>query len=190
MKNGVPIACDVESIGAYTTTSMGEQGLTMARMVDWCLGLELNKEDKRDIHKAFETMEDDDCSLNQSRSFIKAWPLILDLEIKKTLSNRDPQVQLAIWASAALIKRRRFGWDTSFPMPAIAINGSEWDYYLFYEMDRDLVCWLVLYTILCKSANYLGLDNDGPLAHGLHERFERAMADSPSTPHSHRMGQK
>ena len=38
MKNGQPLPYETESVGGYTTTSNGEQGLTIARMIDWCLG--------------------------------------------------------------------------------------------------------------------------------------------------------
>lgn len=141
MKNGQPLPYDTESVGGRTTSSNGEQGLTMARMVDWCLGFTTSKEDRNIILQAYASglLDEDDCSLNQSRAFIKTWPLFLDFEIKKVLSLRDPLVQLAIWNSAALSKKRRHGWDTTFPVPAIAVNGPSWDLYLFFEMDEDLV---------------------------------------------------
>lgn len=141
MKNGQPLPYETESVGGYTTTSNGEQGLTMARMIDWCLGFITSKENRDIIRQAYASclLDEDDCSLNQSRAFIKAWSLFLDFEIKKVLSNRDPLVQLAIWNSAALIKKRRHGWDTTFPVPAIAVNGPSWDLYLFFEMNGDLV---------------------------------------------------
>ena len=141
MKNGQPLPYDTESVGGRTTSSNGEQGLTMARIIDWCLGLTTSKEDRYIILQAYASgfFDEDDCSLNQSRAFIKTWPLFLDFEIKKVLSLRDPLFQLAIWNSAAVSKKRRHGWDTTFPVPAIAINGPSWDLYLFFEMDEDLV---------------------------------------------------
>ena len=141
MKNGQPLPYETESVGGYTTTSNGEQGLTMARMIDWCLGFITSKENRDIIRQAYASclLDEDDCSLNQSRAFIKAWSLFVDFEIKKVLSVRDPLVQLAIWNSATLIKKRRHGWDTTFPVPAIAVNGPSWDLYLFFEMNGDLV---------------------------------------------------
>ena len=91
------------------------------------------------IRQAFAKDMHNAASLNQSLSFIRNNPLILDIEIKKTVQPRDPQVQLAIWASAALLKKRLHQWDTTMPSPAIAINGHQWEYYIFFEMDSDLV---------------------------------------------------
>ena len=111
----------------------------MGRMVDWCLAMNVDEDDMKVIHQAYAKDADNASSLNQSLSYIRNKPLILDIEIKKTLQPRDPQVQLAIWASAALLKKRLHGWDTSMPSPAIAIDGDVWRYYIFFEMDNDLV---------------------------------------------------
>ena len=91
------------------------------------------------VQQAYSKAEPHAASLNQSLSYIKTHPLILDIELKKTSQPRDPRVQLAIWASSALLKKRIMGWDTSMPMPALAINAHIWEYYIFFEMDDDLV---------------------------------------------------
>lgn len=113
----------------------------MGRMVDWCLAMNIDANDMNTIRKAQAQAKADynACSLNQSLSYIRNHPLIMDFEIKKTLQPRDPQVQLAIWASSALLKKRLHGWDTSLPMPAVTITGHAWDYYIFFEMGEDLV---------------------------------------------------
>lgn len=108
-------------------------------MIDWCLGMTVDKDDLKVIRQAYAKAEDHGASLNQSLSYIRNHPLILDIEIKKTLQPRDPQVQLAIWASSSLLKKRLHGWNTSMPMPAVAINGHLWEYYIFFERDKDLV---------------------------------------------------
>ena len=108
-------------------------------MVDWCLAMNIDAKEKKLIKQAFAKTFDHASSLNQTFSYMKHYPLILDIEIKKVLQPRDPQVQLAIWASAALLKKRLMGWDTSLPMPAVAVNGHSWDFYIFFEMDQDLV---------------------------------------------------
>lgn len=118
-------------------------------MVDWSLGMNVDKDDMKVIRQAYSKTEDHAASLNQSISYIKNHPLILDIEIKKTLQPRDPQVQLAIWASSALLKKRLMGWDTSMPMPALAINGHLWEYYIFFEMEDDLVRTLSIVTEIC-----------------------------------------
>lgn len=68
MKNGQPLPYETESVGGYTTTSNGEQGLTMARMIDWCLGFVTSKDDRDVILKSYASgiLDEDDCSPNQS----------------------------------------------------------------------------------------------------------------------------
>ena len=122
------------------TVMTEETAQTVGRMVDWCLALNLDKKEENLVNKAFAGMRGGEQSLNQSLSYIHKCPLFLDIEIKKSQSNRDPEVQLAIWASAALLKRRHHGWDTSMPMPAITINGHSWVYFIFFEGEGDLVC--------------------------------------------------
>ena len=135
--DGRAIDCDAQTVTSDSKTRTPPENI--GRMVDWCLGMNVEKDDMKIIRLAYAKAKDNAASLNQSLSYIKLHPLILDIEIKKTLQPRDPQVQLAIWASSALIKKRIMGWDTSMPMPAITINAHAWDYYIFFEMDNDLV---------------------------------------------------
>ena len=139
MPNGAPLALEGDGETA-SGTSVTQEPRSMTRMVDWCLGLELGYEDRQLVMKAFGLVELNETSLNQTVSFIKECPLFLDIEIKKTQTNRNPEVQLAIWAAGALLKKQHHGWDTSLPMPAIAVNGHSWDYYLFFGWDDQLVC--------------------------------------------------
>lgn len=108
-------------------------------MIDWCLALKVDPRDMMMIAEAFAKIPDYAASLNQSASFIKNNALILDIEIKKVVQPRDPKVQLAIWASSALLKKRLISWDTSLPMPAVAISGHSWEYYIFFELGKNLV---------------------------------------------------
>lgn len=139
MPNGAHLDCDAQTSSSQQVMTE-EISQTIGRMVDWCLALNLDDEDEDLVDEAFASMKGGEQSLNQTLSYIHKCPLFLDIEIKKTQSNRDPEVQLAIWASSALLKRQHHGWDTSMPMPAIAINGNSWDYFLFFEMKGDLVC--------------------------------------------------
>ena len=111
----------------------------IGRMIDWCLGMAVDSDHQALIRKAYQKSADMERSLNQSLSYIRNNPLILDIEIKKTFQPRDPEVQLAIWASAALLKKRHHKWDTSMPMPAIVVNGHNWHYYIFFELNEELV---------------------------------------------------
>ena len=123
------------------TQSLNTQ--TATRMIDWALGLAFD-EDSDDnenelIEMAFMKLGDYEASVNQSTSWIRSIPLFLDIEIKKKNSPINPEVQLAIWAAAGLNKKRRHGWDTSLPIPAIAINAHTWEFYIFFERGEDLV---------------------------------------------------
>lgn len=111
----------------------------MGRMVDWSLGLKVDGSDMAMIREAQAGGNYYACSLNQSLSYIRNYPLIMDLEIKKTIQARDPRVQLAIWASSALLKKKLHNWDTSIPMPAVTISGHVWEYYIFFDTGKDLV---------------------------------------------------
>ena len=132
------IDCDAQSVTSDSKTKSYPESL--GRMIDWCLGLNVDRADMAVIRKAFADIVDNAASLNQSLSYIRNTPLILNIEIKKTLQPRDSQVQLAIWASSALCKKRIMGWDTSMPMPAIAVHGHLWEFYIFFEMNKNLVC--------------------------------------------------
>ena len=133
----IPIECDAQTMTSDSKTKTPLED--MGRMVDWCLGMNVDHDDLKKIRQAFAKVPDNAASLNQSVSWIRINPLILDIEIKKVIQPRDPQVQLAVWASSALLKKKLMGWDTSMPMPAIVVNGNVWDYYIFFEMDNDLV---------------------------------------------------
>ena len=142
---GVPIILDEiasrsEGAASAVTTEYGD---AMARMVDWSVGLELDDDDEMLITNAYKHLTANLRSINQSISYISNLPLIFDLEVKKTVQPRDPVVQIAIWASAALLKKRQHGWDTSMPSPAITVDGHTWRYYIFFELDTELVRWLL-----------------------------------------------
>ena len=138
MPNSAQLDCDAQILSGQTVTTE-ESSQTVGMMVDWCLALNLDDEDEDLVKEAFAGLKSGEQSLNQSPSYIHMCPLFLDIEIKKTQSNRDPEVQLAIWASSALRRRLHHGWDTSMPMPAIAVNGHLWDYFIFFEAKEDLV---------------------------------------------------
>ncbi|KAL9027271.1 MAG: hypothetical protein Q9196_004182, partial [Gyalolechia fulgens] len=124
--------------GKETEAETSWKDLWTVRMVDCSLGLFLDEPIYSLISKAFRNINDYEQSLNQSMSYIRHTPLLLDLELKKTNQARDPQLQLAIWLAAAYLKRKHHGWDTSLPMPGIVVNGHEWKFYIAFERDNGL----------------------------------------------------
>lgn len=124
-----------------TRLELDSEPSTTSRMIDWTLGLKLDEmnHQRKLIAKAFANMNDYEASMNQSMSYIRESPLFLDLELKKTQSNINPEVQLAIWAAAGFSKKLLHGWDTSMPMPAIAVKGHDWSLYIFFWDGEGLI---------------------------------------------------
>lgn len=114
-------------------------GSEISKMIDWSLVLDLDPKDEEKIDAAFSKLNVHERSLNQSLSYIKRSPLVIDLEIKKQQPGNSPEVHIAIWASSALKKKRWHGWDTSLPMPAITVEGHRWDWYLLMAAGKGLV---------------------------------------------------
>lgn len=189
MPDGAYLECDAETVSTGASTA-GETIQSMAKMVDWSIGLHLAEDDMDTVNSAFRQVRHNEASLNQSLSFIRCCPLFLDIEIKKTQSNVNPEVQLAIWAAAALQKRHLHGWDTdtAMPMPAIAVNGHIWTYYLFYESQGELVCISFVGLMSRVQADVCLTDNDGSLATWLYGGSKGGMGDLLSTQYTHRVG--
>ena len=179
---------------------------TTSRMVDLSIGLDLDEDDEEIVDIAFNKMPDNDQSLNQSLSYIKDTPLLVDLELKKSWGDRDPRVQLAVWKAGAFEKMQYHGWDTSMPMPGITVNGSEWDCFLSYVRDSDLVRFhppaplaLSSFRISLRPTPLLkrihvesefGLpDHDGSLEHGIHQNRQWHLRDRLQTIHPDEVGE-
>ena len=84
-------------------------------------------------------MKDYKRSLNQSFSYTSHYPLAFNVEMKKKYQPRDPLVQLAIWESAAMLKRQHHSWKHSLPSPGIIVDGHDWLWVLFFELNGALV---------------------------------------------------
>lgn len=132
-------ASDARRIQAVKDDNQSTEDKAISKMVDWCVGLKLSPVQDREVGEAFGCIGYNERSLNQSLSFIKKMPLFLDIEVKKRQPGRDPELNLAIWASGALKKKLHHHWDTSMPMPAIVIEGHHWKYYLFFYVEGHLV---------------------------------------------------
>ncbi|KAL8808252.1 MAG: hypothetical protein Q9223_004221 [Gallowayella weberi] len=119
-------------------TTKGDAPDNLGRMVDWVLALALSDQDGDLVRRAFSRCLDNEHSLNQTLSYITHYPIFTDIEVK-TSSNRDPEVQLSIWAAAAVSKRRHHGWNTGIPMPGIVVDGHMWKWYLFFVVGADVM---------------------------------------------------
>ncbi|CAO1603204.1 hypothetical protein XANCAGTX0491_006796 [Xanthoria calcicola] len=136
--NGHPVD-ETGSAAASSNVSVEDAEVTITRIVDICLGLDLSLAVNSIVTNAWKTMNDYEHSLNQSVAYIRQTPLFLDIELKKTNQSRDPQVQLAIWMAGLYEKRRYHKWDTSIPMSGLIVNGSEWLFYVAFVRDGGLI---------------------------------------------------
>lgn len=118
-------------------------------MVDYGFGLRLSSPTRYLITDALSQLEDSKWSLNQSLSYHNRVPLVADIEIKKSNTDREPEVQLGVWQAAGYKKRKLHGWSTSsIPMPGICINGHDWSGYITFEVEKDrLVSFHSLHSI-------------------------------------------
>ncbi|KAL9123577.1 MAG: hypothetical protein Q9217_007003 [Psora testacea] len=122
---------------AATTTATTTLDTTTSRMIDFAFGLKLSPTDEQTVTGAFKCLDDSERSLNQTLSYPITVPLFLDLELKKTNSDRTPEVQLGVWQAAGLRKRALHKWDTRLPMPGICINGHDWSYFITFPCETD-----------------------------------------------------
>ena len=130
---------DVQSKTPSTTSGATANDPTpTSRMVDYSLGLWLTSEEEVIIAKTFNKIPVNARSLNQSLSYCNNAPLLMDLELKKTNSDRDPVTQLAVWQGAGFKKRVMHGWDMeSMPMLGVVVTGHMWEWYVTFQIGID-----------------------------------------------------
>ena len=137
-------------------TNDSEQTHSLSKMIDWTVALLPTFEKSQAIANKSRGQHLLRNSLNQTRAFPKTLPLFIDIEMKKTLQNRDPCVQLAIWAQAGYKKRKMHGWDRTFPMPGITVDGHVWTCFLFFEVaDDEMVCFSFSSCLALQSTDTL-----------------------------------
>ncbi|KAL8709030.1 MAG: hypothetical protein Q9220_006154 [cf. Caloplaca sp. 1 TL-2023] len=138
INSGQNLSYQTESVAALADDESNGSSQSVSKMVDWTLALDPDDEDEHNSNRAFNTMNSDEWSLNQSSSYIRKSPLFTNIELKMPYAGGDPGVQLALWESGALHKRRWHRWDTSLPMPDVCIEGHVWHWYLFIALGKGL----------------------------------------------------
>ncbi|KAL8953319.1 MAG: hypothetical protein Q9222_000813 [Ikaeria aurantiellina] len=139
INSGQILSYKAESVAPRSDDGSDVPSQSVSKMVDWTLALDPDNEDEDIIDTAFNTMNCGECSLNQSSSYIRKSALFTDFELKKPHPGSDPGVQLALWESGALLKKRWHGWDTSLPMPGVFVDGYVWHWCLFVAVGKGLV---------------------------------------------------
>ena len=79
-----------------THKSTSKLPMATTRIVDLSIRLQLEENNDRLVYKAFKNLDHHSQSLNQSLSYISDTPLLVDLKVRKSNSNRSPRVELAI----------------------------------------------------------------------------------------------
>ncbi|KAL8857189.1 MAG: hypothetical protein Q9178_006244 [Gyalolechia marmorata] len=147
------------------------KGTGISKLIDWAMTLKLSEIEVLRISRAFTKLDRPlERSVNQTFGNLSYCPLFLLLEVKKSNQKTDPRIQLAIWASAAFTKYNMHGWDTSFPIPGVTVNGHDWELFLFYEQN-DTVESEGIMDSKRTTVNY-----DGTYAAGLHQIAQPRLA--------------
>ena len=81
--SGQILSYTTESVAGRSDGGSDELNQTMTKMVDWALTLELDPEDEVIVNRAFNTLNPNECSLNQCLSYIRKSALFTNLEIKR-----------------------------------------------------------------------------------------------------------
>lgn len=122
----------------------GVEGLQYeGKRVDYSLFIEPTKDETRKIKDRLKQLPDGEVwSINQTEGYyVREKPLFSSVELKKTRSNHDPLLQIAIWNSAlfqrleGLLDLIRNG-EEMMPVPSVAVSGHTWQVcYSYTEKD-------------------------------------------------------
>ena len=97
------------------------------------MGLILSDHDLQALNRAVYANETSVPSINQTDRFTNFIPMFLNIEVKRRVTDIDPQIQLAVWATAEFKKRALENYGRNMPVVAIAITGDAWDPWMAYE---------------------------------------------------------
>ena len=119
-------------------------------MINSCLSLRLDDAELDGIMEAFTTWNPSS-KVSINPLLYQAMPAVPRIGIKETLSKHNMEVQLGVWVAGSLGNEQRHKWDTSMPMPAIAVNGHDWTFYLTFDLSGDLACSIALLCFIGAS---------------------------------------
>lgn len=63
--------------------------------------------------------------------------MFMNIEVKRSHSNQDPLIQLAVWITAEFEKRQIEGYSFDMPVLAIAVVEEKWELYMVYAAGND-----------------------------------------------------
>ncbi|KAG8526416.1 uncharacterized protein KY384_000009 [Bacidia gigantensis] len=109
--------------GAASETPSEREDRALSKMIDWCLTLSLQPAESAELESLFSTLSHYECSVNQTTSYLQECPIFTDVEMKKA-NMPDPRIQLAVWASAGLKKRRCHGYQIMLGPIDLGSTGS------------------------------------------------------------------
>lgn len=105
----------------------------MNKKVDYALALVLTDEEERILTSAVGKYRvPGGTSINQTRDWTSVKPMFESTEVK--VDARDPLIQIAVWICAEFEKRRLEGYTLDLPIPAIAIEGDRWKFWIAYSV--------------------------------------------------------
>lgn len=63
--------------------------------------------------------------------------MFINIEVKRSHSNQDPLIQLAVWITAEFEKRKIEGYSLDMPVLAIAVVEEKWGLHMVYATVKN-----------------------------------------------------
>jgi hypothetical protein len=148
----------------------------LSRKIDYAMGLILPDRDLQTLNHAVYINETSVPSINQTDRFANFIPVFLNIEVKRRVSDVDPQVQLAVWVTAEFKKRAVEKYGRNMPVVAIAVTGDSWDLWIAYEPSwnqievEEVVCFPGSWA--CRSSLTSVTDFSRSHLDGEHQRLQ------------------
>ena len=128
-----------EGVKSDIAGSTIDRNMTLSKMIDWSLVLELDPPDSAPLEKIYGTTPSNARTVKQALICVKYEPISLNIELKKERTVRDPRVQQAIWAISFPQEADDYGLGYRI---FNTIEGSFWHCYIFSTGYNGLLCFL------------------------------------------------